>query len=111
MRINFRDFFTYAIKGSQSDPIQAGVCSSSCLDEANCCASIVATQMNSNFTANDYLCMRKAVVNVWPDLTIDKVQYNMKCGDEQKAVSSANILKKSAGIIFSAVALFLTIIN
>ena len=73
MRMNFRDFFTYAIKGSQSDPIQPGICSSSCLDESNCCASIVAIEIKSNFTANDYLCMRKSVVNGWGDLTLDKV--------------------------------------
>ena len=81
MRVNFRDFFIYAIKGSQSDPIQAGVCSSSCLDEINCCAKIFGSQINSNFTANDNLCMRKSVVNAWSDLTIDKVSYTMKCAD------------------------------
>ncbi len=81
MRVNFRDFFIYAIKGSQSDPFQAGVCPSSCLDETNCCAKIFATQINSNFTANDNLCMRKSVVNAWSDLTIDKVSYTMKCAD------------------------------
>jgi len=27
-RTNFRDFFTYAIKGVQGDPIEVGVCSS-----------------------------------------------------------------------------------
>lgn len=71
MRINFRDFFTYAIKGSQSDPVQPGVCSSSCLDESNCCASIVAIGINSNLMANDYLCMHKSVVNGWGNFTLD----------------------------------------
>lgn len=81
MRINFRDFFSYAIKGSESDPIQAGVCSSTCFDQSNCCANVVATEINSNFIANDNLCMLKSVVNSWSDLTIDKVKYTMKCQD------------------------------
>ena len=62
MRINFRDFFTYAIKSSQSDPIQPGVCSSTCLDQSYCCANVVATEFNSNFMANDNFCMLKSVV-------------------------------------------------
>ena len=81
MRIGFRDFFTYAIKGPQSDPIQPGVCSSNCLDQSNCCAIIFASEINSNFIANDNLCMLKSVVNSWENLTIDKVNYTMKCND------------------------------
>jgi len=30
MRTNFRNFFTYAISGDISDPMQPGVCASSC---------------------------------------------------------------------------------
>jgi len=30
MRTNFRNFFTYAISGDVSDPMQPGVCASSC---------------------------------------------------------------------------------
>jgi len=93
MRMNFRDFFTYAIKGSQSDPIQPGVCSSTCLDQFNCCANVLATEINSNFIVNDNLCMLKSVVNSWTNLTIDKVRYTMKCGDYQQAVSSSKVLK------------------
>ena len=71
MRINFRDFFIYEIKGSQSDPVRPGVCSSSSSYESNCCASIVAIAINFNFTAKDYLCLSKSVVNGWSDLTLD----------------------------------------
>ena len=110
MRINFRDFFTYAIKGVQSDPIQPGICSSSCHDQSNCCASVVAIENKSNFIANDNLCMLKSVVNSWGDLTIENVKYTMKCGDQQKAVSSANFIKQSIGIYLSATALFFTCI-
>ena len=30
MRTNFRNYFTYAISGDISDPMQPGVCASSC---------------------------------------------------------------------------------
>ena len=91
--MNFRDFFTYAIKGSQSDPIQSGACTSTCLDQSYCCAKVLAIEINSNFIANDNLCMLKSIVNSWAELTIDKVRYTMRCGDYQQAVSSAKILK------------------
>ena len=104
--MNFRDFFTYAIKGSQSDPIQPGACSLTCLDQSNCCANVLATEINSNFIANDNLCMLKSVVNSWAELTIDKVRYTMKCGDYQQAVSSAKILKQSVGVFLSTTSLF-----
>ncbi len=93
MRITFRDYFTYAIKSPKSDPIQPGVCSSSCLDQSYCCASVVATEINSNFIANDNLCMLKSVVNSWGDLNIDKFKYTMKCGDQKNVISHANFIK------------------
>ena len=82
MRINLRDFFSYAIKGSQSDPIQPGVCSPSCHDQSYCCANILATQINFNFIANDNLCILKSIANSWGDLTIGDFKYTMKCGDK-----------------------------
>ena len=93
MRKGFRDFFTYTIKDSQSDPIQPDFCSSSCFDQTNCCANVVAKENNSNFIANDNLCMLKSVINSWGELTIGEFKYTMKCMDHQKVVSSANYLK------------------
>lgn len=48
IRTNFRDFFTYAIKGVKGDPIEAGICSSNCQDSSNCCSNVVATDMKTN---------------------------------------------------------------
>ena len=81
MRTNFRDFFTYAIKGSQSDPINPGVCPSACADQSHCCANVVATKINFKITANDNLCILESVANAWSDFVIEDVKYTMKCAD------------------------------
>jgi len=92
IRMNFRDFFIYAIKGTTSDPIQPGVCTSSCIDSSHCCASIVATDTKTSKTTMDNVCMLQNVVNSWKDFTLDNVSYSMQCGD-QKAVSKSNTLR------------------
>ena len=75
MRLNFRDFFTYAIKSYQLDPIESNLCSLSCYDEKNCCANIIATDIKTNEIAKDNFCMLKTVVNSWNNFTLNAVYY------------------------------------
>ena len=92
IRINFRDFFTYAIKGALSDPIQPGVCAYSCVDSSHCCASILATDNKTTKTTMDNVCMLQSVVKSWKEVTLDAVSYSMQCAD-QKTASKAYILR------------------
>jgi hypothetical protein len=77
IRTNFRDFFTYAIKGVKGDPIEAGVCTSNCEDSSNCCSNVVATEMKSSLIIYDNVCMLKSVVNSWNNLTLEGVTYKI----------------------------------
>lgn len=101
IRTNFRDFFTYAIKGVKSDPIEAGVCISNCEDSSNCCSNVVATETKTNLITYDNVCMLKSVVNSWNNLTLQGVTYKIQCGSNQNLISEANILRKSVGIVLS----------
>jgi len=106
IRTNFRDFFTYAIKGVKGDPIEAGVCTSNCEDSSNCCSNVVATEKKTNMITYDNVCMLKSVVNSWNNLTLEGVTYKIQCSSNQNSVSGANILRQSVGIVLSVSILF-----
>ena len=47
MRMKFREFYFYAIKGILADPIKEGSCPSDCVDEIHCCAFLSAFNINT----------------------------------------------------------------
>ena len=53
IRINFREYFTYAIRGHKSDPIHPNFCAINCQDSTHCCAIIFATDLQANLMTND----------------------------------------------------------
>ena len=63
MRMKFREFYFYAIKGILADPIKEGSCPSDCVDEIHCCAFLSAFNINTKEAHNDLLCMRQNIVS------------------------------------------------
>lgn len=80
MRVKFRDYFTYAIQGYVSDPIDASQCTADCLLNSDmCCLSVTAVDTTNGFTANDNLCMHSKIANSLSDITLDTTTYHMSC--------------------------------
>ena len=100
MRTNFRNFFTYAISGDFSDPMQPGICASSCGGK-QCCARVSAYDNQSKFVAEDRLCMVSRVVQDWPKVSIQSTDYVLACDNNQS--SNAWGLRASFMAIVSAI--------
>jgi len=82
IRINFREYFTYAIRGHKSNPIHPNFCGNNCLDTSYCCAMIFAIDLKTNLLTNDNQCMLKQVIHSFNNITLENVNYNMRCRDE-----------------------------
>lgn len=65
----------------------------------------MATDMKTNETAKDNLCLLKTVVHSWSDLTLNTVNYKMQCEDEKNSISAAAVLQKSIAIILCSLAI------
>lgn len=76
------------------------VCASSCGGK-QCCAKVSAYDKQSQFIAEDSLCMVSRVVQDWPKVSIQSTDYVLACGKGQS--SNAWALRTSFMAVVSAI--------
>ncbi len=71
LRMNFRDYFFYSIKGYTGDPIKQGMCNNNCTaNKGYCCVKVTAFDIKTELTAIDMICMDKFIAKSQNNITL-----------------------------------------